>query len=189
VGLGTGIGLSLCHGTVKAMQGEISVESTVGRGSVFRVVLPRAPADAHAREESPTASKRRPLSPQKVLVMDDDHAVAEALGQALTGHDVTLVGSAEAGLTAMRTAHFDTLLCDIMMPGTTGIAFYERLAPLERKKVVFITGGVLTDEARRFLDEQKAPCLEKPVGVEELEAVLKRLRAERAELRDVGPAA
>jgi CheY-like chemotaxis protein len=190
VGLGTGIGLSICHGTVKAMHGELQVESTVGKGSLFRVVLPPAPADAYAQvEELTTSSKRRPLAPQKVLVMDDDRAVAEALRQALSGHEVTLVNSAVAGIAAVLVARFDTILCDIMMPEMTGIDFYEHLEPEERKKVVFITGGVLTEAARRFLDETKAPCLEKPVSAEELEAALKRTGGERGAMRGVGPAA
>jgi PAS domain S-box-containing protein len=191
VGLGTGIGLSLCHGTVKALNGEIQVESEIGKGSLFRVLLPAAPSDTFTRaEEAPTASKRRPPQPQKVLVMDDDRAVAEALRQALADHDVTLVSCAEAGLAAVRSARFDTVLCDIMMPGMTGIDFYERLDAGERKKVVFITGGVLTEAARRFLDEAQAPCLEKPVSVEELERALKRTAPKRMPVeRGVGPMA
>jgi PAS domain S-box-containing protein len=190
VGLGTGIGLSICHGTVKAMNGEIQVESSVGKGSLFRVVLPAAPADSFEHtEEAVTGSKRRPITPQRVLVMDDDHAVAEALRQALSGHEVTIVSSAEAGLAAVASARFDTMLCDIMMPGMTGIEFYERLDPADRERVVLITGGVLTEEAHRFLDEQRLPCLEKPVAVEELEAVLKRVGEEETALRGVGPAA
>jgi PAS domain S-box-containing protein len=191
VGLGTGIGLSICHGTVKAMQGEISVESAVGKGTVFRVLLPPAPRDVPqlSREPSP-GSERCPLPPQRVLVMDDDRAVAEALGQALCGHQVTLVNSAEEGLAAVQGARFDTMLCDIMMPGMTGIEFYERLDAAERRKVVFITGGVLTELARRFLEEQNVPCLEKPVGVEDLQAALSRTQRDNARLRlDLGPAA
>jgi PAS domain S-box-containing protein len=191
VGLGTGIGLSICHGTVQAMQGEILVESSVGKGSVFRVLLPPAPGDAPQRlGEVTVGSERRPLAPQRVLVMDDDRAVAEALEQALGAHQVTLVGSAEEGLLAVRGTRFDTMLCDIMMPGMTGIEFYERLDIAERKKVVFITGGVLSELARRFLEEQNVPCLEKPVGIVDLEAALSRAPSNGERLtRDLGPAA
>jgi PAS domain S-box-containing protein len=192
VGLGTGIGLSICHGTVKAMRGEILVESSVGKGSVFRVLLPPAPSETPQLSSDGVAGcARRPLAPQQVLVMDDDRAVAEALEQALSGHQVTLVGSADEGLAAVRNTRFDTLLCDIMMPGMTGIEFYERLDIAERRKVVFITGGVLTEQARRFLEEQNVPCLEKPVSIEDLEAALSRtIEDDHAPLRhDLGPAA
>jgi CheY-like chemotaxis protein len=174
---------------VKALNGEMTVESSVGKGSTFRVILPPAPADAELTKEIVTGSERRPLAPQRVLVMDDDHAVAEALKQALAGHDVTVVGTAEDGLAATRRSHFDTMLCDIMMPGTTGIEFYERLEPAQRRNVVFITGGVLTEAARHFLDEQRVPCLEKPVSIEDLDAALRRVADEKPLARDVGPAA
>jgi CheY-like chemotaxis protein len=101
---------------------------------------------------------------------------------------VTLVSSAEEGLSAVRDSSFDTLLCDIMMPGMTGIEFYEQLDLAERRRVVFITGGVLTEPARRFLEEHRVPCLEKPVAIEDLETALSR--AWSASLaRDLGAAA
>jgi PAS domain S-box-containing protein len=196
VGLGTGIGLSLCHSTVKAMQGEIQVESTPGRGSLFRVVLPAAnQAESERVAAHVTESVRRTLAPQRVLVMDDDLAVAEALRQALAGHDVTIVGSAEAGLEAAKGTRFTAIFCDVMMPGMTGIDFYERLSvlnPQQLARVVFMTGGVLTEAARRFLDQRSAPCLEKPVSSEQLEAVIARLAGERQALTsgiDPAPAA
>jgi PAS domain S-box-containing protein len=194
IGLGTGIGLSLCHSTVKAMQGEIQVESALGHGSLFRVVLPPARADDGELAEPPAVeSIRRLLPPQRILVMDDDLAVAEALRQALAGHDVTIVGSAEAGLEVAKSTRFSAIFCDVMMPGMTGIDFYERLSelyPTELGRVVFMTGGVLSDAARRFLDQRSAPCLEKPVSVEQLEAVLARLAGDQQTLTSgVDPAA
>jgi CheY-like chemotaxis protein/two-component sensor histidine kinase len=180
-GLGTGIGLSLCHSTVKAMGGEIQVESSVGRGSLFRVLLPpAASAPRVAPQEGPAESVRRALARQRVLVMDDDLAVGEALKQALPGHEVTVVCSAAAGLEAARSCRFSAIFCDVMMPGMTGIDFFERLAeidPTRSSRVVFITGGVLTEDARKFLDRHDAPCLEKPVSVAQLEAALARVSA------------
>jgi PAS domain S-box-containing protein len=194
VGLGTGIGLSLCHTTVKAMQGEIQVESALGRGSVFRVVLPPAVTTGSERAEPTlTEAVRRTLPRQRILVMDDDLAVGDALCQALPGHDVTVVGSGEAGLAAAKTTRFDAIFCDVMMPTMTGIDFYERLAELDSEaleRVVFMTGGVLADEARRFLDQRAALCLEKPVSVEQLEAMLVSLtRARQTLTSGVDPAA
>ena len=189
VGLGTGIGLALCHSTVKSMNGEIVVESTVGAGSRFQVVLPSLPDDAVFTVSEPisTQTPRRAMRPQRVLVMDDDRAVAEALRQGLGQHDVTVVGSAEAGLAAVKSSSFNLILCDVMMPVMTGIDFYERLArvdPTQLDRVVFITGGVLTDSARSFLDRHAVSCLEKPVSIEQLEAVVARFADETTALRE-----
>jgi PAS domain S-box-containing protein len=179
VGLGTGIGLALCHSTVKALNGDILVDSTVGAGSRFRVVLPSLPDEVAFAPSEPISTKtaRRTIAPQRVLVMDDDRAVGEALRQGLGHHDVTVVGSAEAGLDAIKAQNFDLILCDVMMPVLTGIDFYQRLAqadPEQLDRVVFITGGVLTDSARSFLDRHAVSCLEKPVSIEQLEAVVTR---------------
>jgi len=193
VGLGTGIGLALCHSTVQAMNGEIVVESTVGSGSRFQVLLPSIPDDVAFTTSEPisTQTARRTIRPQRVLVMDDDRAVGEALRQGLGQHDVTVVGSAEAGLTAVKSGNFNLILCDVMMPVMTGIDFYERLSkvdPGQLDRVVFITGGVLTDSARRFLDRHAVSCLEKPVSIEQLEAVVARF-AEDAKTAGEAPLA
>jgi PAS domain S-box-containing protein len=194
VGLGTGLGLAVCHSTVKAMEGEIQVQSVVGTGSRFRVVLP--PAASVGREPSPEptrASVHRTLTSQRVLVMDDDLAVGEALRQALSEHDVTVVGSARAGLEAVERGAFSAIFCDVMMPVMTGIQFYEELSLRDRSlldRVVFMTGGVLTDAARAFLAERAVPCLEKPVSLDQLEAALGQLSGQRtAEASSTGPAA
>jgi PAS domain S-box-containing protein len=194
VGLGTGLGLAVCHSTVKAMQGEIQVESVVGAGSHFRVVLPPA---RDAALELPRAvsreSVRRTLSAQRVLVMDDDLAVGEALRQALSTHDVTVVGSARAGLDAVKGGAFAAIFCDVMMPVMTGIQFYEELsglAPAQLGRVVFMTGGVLTDSARTFLEKRGVPCIEKPISIDQLETALGKLVDKPPEaVSRTGPAA
>jgi PAS domain S-box-containing protein len=191
VGLGTGLGLAHCHSAVKALKGEILVESTVGVGSRFRVRLPPA---ARAELERPTpvsgAAARRVLAPERVLVLDDDLAVGEALRQALADHDVTVVGSAEAGLAAARTNRYTVIFCDVMMPGMTGMDFYTELArhdPSQLGAVVFMTGGVQSAAVRQFLDRVAAPCLEKPLHVEELEAVVAKLAERRYSALDSVP--
>ena len=81
-------------------------------------------------------------------------------------HDVITVASGEEALARLRGGtRFDVVLCDIMMPGMTGIETYdeiERLAPEQARRMVFLTGGVFTPEAQAFLDGQTRPILEKP---------------------------
>jgi PAS domain S-box-containing protein len=176
VGVGTGLGLSMCHNVVKSMQGQIRVTSTFGRGATFSVTLPPAP---EAVEPFPISSSRPNLvhraARSRILIIDDDRAVAEALRQALSHHVTTTVNNAEAALWAIRRSEFDVILCDIMMPGMTGLELYKCLGtvrPDHLARVVFITGGVLTATARAFLADTHAPWLEKPVSEEQLDATI-----------------
>jgi len=181
IGIGTGLGLSMCHNIVKSMKGEIRVASTPGQGASFRIVLPAAPEAADAMPDSethPTTVHRAPCS--RVLIIDDDHAVAQALRQTLEHHITTVANCGEAALWELQQSEFDVILCDIMMPGMTGLELFERLATVRReyqRRLVFITGGALTEAARAFLEGTCAPWLEKPISADQLEAAISQVLA------------
>ncbi|MBI5478717.1 MAG: response regulator [Deltaproteobacteria bacterium] len=74
-----------------------------------------------------------------------------------------------------RGERFDVILCDLMMPVMTGMELYDelgRVAPEQRERVVFLTGGAFTPTARSFLSQVPNPRLEKPFDVDELLAVV-----------------
>jgi PAS domain S-box-containing protein len=187
VGLGTGIGLSICHGIVKSMNGVIEADSKLGLGSVFRIRLPRAPESARATPSTTATGPRlRAGARLRILIVDDDQRVAEAMRQTLSSHEVTLAHGAKSGLQALETTEYDAIFCDIMMPETTGVDFFLQLSelnPSQQSRVIFITGGALTENARSLLERTRAICLYKPVTGEELEEALQRLTA------NVGPRA
>jgi CheY-like chemotaxis protein len=179
VGVGTGLGLSICHGIVTQLGGEIQVESRLGRGSTFRVLLP--PCDDAARlggrerrGEEPPGSRGR------VLVIDDEPMVGAAVARTLAPHhDVTTVSTARAALEHLEAdPRFDVVLCDLMMPGMTGMELHARLsasAPALTERMIFLTGGAFTPHAREFLDRVPNPRLEKPFESEALRSVVSAL--------------
>ncbi len=180
VGVGTGLGLSICHGIVSVLGGDIQVESQLGKGTRFRVVLPAAPAGAEAQPvvlpaKGPAPSPRR----ARLLVLDDEPLVARGVARILAGEYVAeSTSSAQEALERLSHGErFDLMLCDVMMPEMSGAAFFERLAevaPDQRERVVFITGGAFTPEARAFLESlPPGRCFFKPLAADVLRALVR----------------
>ncbi len=176
VGEGTGLGLSICHGIIDSMGGRIQVESVQGRGSTFRVYLGVATTVAEVRvEPSPVPTVGR----ARILVVDDEPYVTRALHRSLSSeHEVATANGARAALELVGGGtRFDLILCDVMMPGMTGMDLYaelNRLAPEQARRVVFMTGGAFTPRALSFLQEVPNPKLSKPLDLRQLRALVDR---------------
>jgi PAS domain S-box-containing protein len=172
IGVGTGLGLSICHTIVTSLGGTIDVESEVGKGTTFRVVLPRgsAPPQLRARAEP---KRVRPNERGRILLIDDERHIRDVLVQLLDAHDVVTVGDVPAALALLcRGDAFDVILCDVMMPGMTGADFHdevERRWPELLERIVFVTGGAVTPRARELLERASNAPLEKPFSADELD--------------------
>jgi PAS domain S-box-containing protein len=164
VGVGTGLGLSICHSIVTGMGGDITVQSELGRGTTFRVTLP-----ASVRVAAPSMlASVRPVLPARavVLIVDDDRFVGAALARVLRDHEVTVVTRARDALALLAEGKpFDVILSDLMMPEMSGMELYDELVrrdPRAAERVVFLTGGAFTPDAKAFLDRVPNAQIEKP---------------------------
>jgi ligand-binding sensor domain-containing protein/signal transduction histidine kinase/CheY-like chemotaxis protein len=173
VGVGTGLGLALCHAFITSMQGRIEVESQVGRGTVFRVTLPAAQGVV-VKAARVVESKEEVSMRGRVLVVDDDPLVSSALRRTLSReHDVEVVVSSRRALEMLSSpeGRYDVILCDLMMPEMTGMELHAQLAtavPETARRMVFVTGGAYTPAAMSFLERVPNPRLEKPFDPEKL---------------------
>ena len=117
----------------------------------------------------------------RLLVIDDEPAIARYIARALKHDcDVTTVNSGGDALSKLDAGEsFDVVLCDVMMPEMNGIELYgilrERYVDLV-PRVVFMTGGVFTLDAARFLEGLPNPPIEKPVDKEKLRAMVQSVR-------------
>jgi signal transduction histidine kinase len=176
-GVGTGLGLSICHSIVTALEGEIAVDSTDGRGTTFRVLLPIADLTL-APAARPTTPQTQPSGRRgRVLVIDDEPLIGAAVKRALSSeHDVLALSNSHEALTRLRQGErYDVILCDLMMPALTGMDIHEelvRLAPLQADRMVFITGGAFTARAQTFLADVQNPRIEKPFDLHALRALV-----------------
>lgn len=173
-GKGAGLGLSISRNIVQAHAGALEVSSVLGEGTTFRVALPTwSGSAAPPPEEAPAADRRL-----RVLIVDDEVAVARALAAALgrTHEVVVMTGGRQALAHLDGDPAFDAILCDVVMPEVSGVAFYEALSqsmPDLCRRLVFMTGATLGSDAGRKLEKLPNRVLEKPFDMKLVAAALR----------------
>jgi two-component system, cell cycle sensor histidine kinase and response regulator CckA len=170
VGKGTGLGLSTVMTLVKAHKGFVEVESEVGAGTRFKILLP---ADRAKNPQAGAAAKDPPGgNGELLLVIDDESAIREILKTTLQVHDYDVL-LAENGTDAL--AIYEThrekialVITDIAMPGLDGHATIRELRKMNQKvKWIAVSGLMEADELEK-LSDGGATVLAKPYSPEEL---------------------
>ncbi len=187
VNQGSGLGLSICHAIVREHGGEIDVESVEGSGTTISVRLPVARLGSPelaallpaVEEHQPSVSGLR----GRILVVDDEPLITSTLTRALRTHDVVGVLSGSEALARCADEPFDLILCDLMLPGMSGMELYEQLsdtAPGMAERIVFMTGASLVPKVQKFLAGVGNECLGKPLSMRQLQPFVDaRVRAAR----------
>jgi PAS domain S-box-containing protein len=190
-GGGTGLGLSICRDIVVRSGGNLTAKSTLGKGTLMEVTLPRADHSEPRAEASPQIAAPRSaiLEPVhaaagaraiRVLVVDDEPLIVRSLSAALAKHATTVGETVPERALALILADppFDAIVCDVMMPGMTGIDIHEQVArdkPGREARFVFITGGTYTARARDYLERLPNARITKPFEVAQLVAAIERV--------------
>jgi CheY-like chemotaxis protein len=180
LGKGTGLGLATVYGIVRQSGGDISVDSTPDRGTVFKVYLPRSAAEAgsaSAAKSEPPGAVQRGLADLQVLVVEDEPPVRRLIERMLARLKcrVTVAASGDEALAAVTERRLtpDLLITDTVMPGMSGTLLAERLR--ERRpglKVLRMSGHADNSMTPAGTLESGTAFLQKPFDINQLEAAM-----------------
>ena len=171
-GEGTGLGLSTVYGTVKQNGGAVEVESEPGRGTTFRIFLPRSP-DVAADVPSPQLRRASGGKGETILVVEDEPAVLDLARLALegAGYRVLSANSPQAAL-AQAAAHagpLDLVVTDVVMPNLNGRELLESLRAIRPDvRCLYMSGYTAEIIARRGILEPGLAFLQKPFVLDQL---------------------
>ncbi len=192
VGAGTGLGLSTVEGIVRQSEGSVSVDTEVGKGTRFTVLLPRAGA---VTLQPPLPRQEAPLQPirfETVLVCDDDAAVRQLLTDLLRIRAYEVL-EARDGRHALELAEahagsIDLLITDLVMPEVGGVELAARLrAQHPGMRVLYVSG--YTDDSKLLAGgmEEGAAFLAKPFMPGDLVVAVHALLLDAGRDSAVGP--
>ena len=188
-GFGTGLGLSVSRSIVREHGGELMLEvsgierdtgsaaPTAPRGASFRISLPISGEASAPSAAVPLDTGSGELH-SRVLVVDDEAEVADLMRAVLesAGFDVATAESGAVALELLGEARFDAIVSDVRMPDIDGAALWRAVRdcqPHLARRMLFVTGDTLSQQARLVLEESGCPSLDKPFGKADLLAAVR----------------
>ncbi len=176
-GEGTGLGLATCYGIVRQHQGAIWVESEVGKGSAFHILLPLTePAPKEAGVEQGAAKLQRNVT---VLVVEDEPEVRNVTLRILKREGVRAIGAASPeearALMKVHGGEIDVVISDVVMPGMSGPDLIKSLRESVPDLRVLFVSGYATHTAVTHPPDERTALLPKPFTADALVSALAKL--------------
>ena len=183
VGKGTGLGLSTVYGIIKQTGGFIYCDSEVGKGTTFRIYLPKAEPEPE-QEALPAADAARPKAADltgqgTILLVEDEEAVRRFAERALMqrGYKVLVATNGAHGLEVAQQhdGPIDLVLSDVVMPEMDGPSMLRELRKVRPESRVVFMSGHAEDAFDKSLDpEEKFGFISKPFNLKDLAEIVKK---------------
>ncbi len=176
VGKGTGLGLSMVYGIVKQTGGYVYCDSTVGKGTTFRILLPRyipAAGEEEAKKETSNKASADLTGHGTILLVEDEEAVRAFGARALTARGYTVLEAA-SGFDALEVAaknegKIDLIVSDVVMPEMDGPTMFGELRKRGvTAKVIFVSGYAEEAFAKNLPEGEDFGFLPKPFTLKQL---------------------
>ena len=173
----SGLGLATVYAVVEQAGGRIDVDSEVGVGTTFRIALPSLGRPASGTGRVASSPENAPRGSERVLVVDDNEALADAAATFLTslGYRVRLAASAAEAIGLVADEEFDVVVTDVQLPDRTGPELLATLRTRRPLKVLYMSGYTDRIALRSGQRTDEAFFVKKPFSVAGLSRMLRTL--------------
>lgn len=167
-GKGTGLGLATCYGMVKQAGGYIDVESEIGKGTAFKIYLPKSAGDIKSLSEVEGPAEL-PRGQETILVVEDEDLVRDLAVSVLQEQGYTVMVACNGSealqfVNERRKAGIDLILTDVVMPKIGGRELVEKISAIYPGiKVLFMSGYVDDETVHTSAVNAKIAFLPKPI--------------------------
>jgi len=179
LGKGTGLGLSTVYGIIKQTGGFIYPDSVVGKGTTFRIFLPRyVPLEGEAPVKLAAAPVKDLTGHERILLVEDEDSVRAFSARALrtTGYEVFEADSGDEALDVLDELEYkiDLMISDVVMPEMDGPTLLTRVRErMPNLKVIFVSGYAEENVRQDIADNKSVEFLPKPYSLDQINSKVK----------------